>query len=204
MTATTILMVDDDEIIRNTMSEIPAHKGFKVTAATSVVEALGLIKPEVYDVLLTDLHMPGAGDGLTVATAMRSSDPKAVTMLLSSFPEMEAAAHAILAQADAILVQPIEISALVDAITGRLSDGSSGVHMSETVATIHAALPAVYFLAQSTRIKSHTFFTPPLMLPPSFVLELRSPSLLATCIWLSSQRHFRYDSRPPYNLPFAH
>jgi CheY-like chemotaxis protein len=136
MAAATILLVDDDEVIRNTMSELLAHRGFKVTAAASVVEALGLINSEVYDVLLSDLNMPGAGDGLTVVTAMRHSNPKAVTMLLSSFPEMEAAAHAILAQADAILVKPIEISALVDAITKRLSDGTPGAHTIETVSTI--------------------------------------------------------------------
>jgi hypothetical protein len=42
-----------------------------------------------------------------------------------------------------------------------------------------------YFLAQSASIKSHAFLTPPLILPPSLVLEIRSPSLFATCIWLS-------------------
>jgi hypothetical protein len=56
--------------------------------------------------------------------------------LLSSFPEMEAAAHAILLQADTILVKPMDISALVDAISKRLSDGPPGFHMIETVATI--------------------------------------------------------------------
>jgi YesN/AraC family two-component response regulator len=87
-------------------------------------------------VLLSDLHMPGAGDGLTVVSAMRHANPKAVTMLLSSFPEMGAAAHAILLQADDILVKPMELSALVKAITKRLSDGPSGPVTVETVATI--------------------------------------------------------------------
>jgi DNA-binding response OmpR family regulator len=82
------------------------------------------------------LYMPGAGDGLTVVSAMRHANSKAVTMLLSSFPEMEAAAHAILLQADDILVKPMELSALVKAITKRLSDGPSGPVTVETVATI--------------------------------------------------------------------
>jgi DNA-binding response OmpR family regulator len=136
MAATTILLVDDDEIIRHTLSKLLTHEGFEVTTAASVSEALGLINSDVYDVLLSDLHMPGAGDGLTVVSAMRHANPKAVTMLLSSFPEMEAAAHAILAQADDILVKPIELSALVKAIKKRLSDGPSGPPTVETVATI--------------------------------------------------------------------
>jgi CheY-like chemotaxis protein len=136
MAAGTILLVDDDEIIRHTLSKLLRHQGFTVTAAGSVLEALTLINSGVYDVLLSDLHMPGAGDGLTVVSAMRHSNPKAVTMLLTSFPEMEAAAHAILLQADSILVKPMDISALVDAITKRLSDGPSDSQTLETVATI--------------------------------------------------------------------
>src|SRR3984957_11807455 len=136
MAATTILLVDDDAIIRLTLSKLLRDKGFEVTAAGSVVEALTLISSDVYDVLLSDLHMPGAGDGLTVVSAMRHSNPKAVTMLLSGFPEMEAAAHAILLQADAILVKPMDISSLVAAVTKRLSDGPSSSLMVETVATI--------------------------------------------------------------------
>ncbi len=134
--ACTILLVDDDEIIRHTLSKLLEHKGFAVTAAGSVLEALTLINSGRYDVLLSDLHMPGAGDGLTVVSAMRHSNPKAVTILLTSFPEMEAAARAILLQADDILVKPMDISALVDAITKRLSDGPSGSQLIETVATI--------------------------------------------------------------------
>jgi CheY-like chemotaxis protein len=136
MASTTVLLVDDDEVIRLTLSKLLTLEGFKVTTAACVSEALRVINSNMYDVLLSDLHMPGAGDGLTVVSAMRHANPKAVTMLLSSFPEMEAAAHAILLQADEILVKPIELSALVQAITKRLSDGPSGPLTVETVATI--------------------------------------------------------------------
>ena len=57
--------------------------------------------------------MPGAGDGLTVVSAMRHANPKAVTLLLSAFPEMTAAAQAILRQADEILVKPIDLVSLI-------------------------------------------------------------------------------------------
>src|ERR1700734_1653019 len=127
MAAGTILLVDDDEIILHTLSKLLKHKGFTVTAAGSVLEALTLINSGVYDVLLSDLHMPGAGDGLTVVSAMRHSNPKAVTMLLSGFPEMDAAARAILKQTDQILLKPIEVTALIEAIKHRLTNGSSDV-----------------------------------------------------------------------------
>ncbi len=76
-----------------------------------------------FDVLLSDLHMRGAGDGLTVVSAMRHANPEAVTLLLSAFPEMSAAANAILMQTDDILVKPMKVDDLIEAIQQRLVKG---------------------------------------------------------------------------------
>jgi YesN/AraC family two-component response regulator len=136
MLSTRVLLVDDDEMIRSTLSELLQQRDFEITTAGGVPEALKLISSNVYDVLLSDLHMPGAGDGLTVVSAMRHSNPKAVTMLLSAFPEMDAAAHTILLQADQILVKPMDVTALVAAIKERLAIGAPAARVVETVATI--------------------------------------------------------------------
>jgi DNA-binding response OmpR family regulator len=130
------LLVDDDEVVRFSLCKVLEQYDFDVTTASSVSEALKHISSNHYDVLLSDLHMPGAGDGLTVVSAMRHANPKAVTMLLSAFPEMEAAARAILLQADQILVKPMEVTALVEAIKQRLLGGASHIGVVETVATI--------------------------------------------------------------------
>ena len=131
-----ILLVDDDELIRLSLNDVLQKEGFNVTSAGNVPEALKLISSNVYDVLLSDLHMPGAGDGLTVVSAMRHANPKAVTMLLSGFPEMDAASHAILLQADQILVKPIKVATLIEAIKERLAIGPPTAHVVESVATI--------------------------------------------------------------------
>ena len=131
-----ILLVDDDECIRSLLSERLRGQGFDVTAAASVPEALKHITANVYDVLLSDLHMPGAGDGLTVVSAMRHANPAAVTILLSAFPEMEAASQAILMQADQILVKPVNMKTLVDTIKDRLASKPPAARVVETVAAI--------------------------------------------------------------------
>jgi CheY-like chemotaxis protein len=113
------------------------QSGFAVTTAPNVPKALKLITgPETYDVLLSDLHMPGAGDGLTVVSAMRHANPLAVTMLLSAFPEMTAAAQAIMHQADEILVKPMDLLSLVQIIRQRVASGPQRKREIETVATI--------------------------------------------------------------------
>jgi CheY-like chemotaxis protein len=122
MLANRVLLVDDDEVVRMTLTGVLEQSGFVVTCAPNVVEALKRISSEPYDALLSDLHMPGAGDGLTVVSAMRHANPSAVTVLLSAFPQMEAAVQAILLQADEILVKPMELTSLVDVLKQRIAN----------------------------------------------------------------------------------
>jgi CheY-like chemotaxis protein len=78
-----ILVVDDDEKIRATLKGVLTFNQFMVTTASNVGEALHLIDTEPFDVLLSDLHMPGAADGFTVVSAMRHTNPDAVTPMKS-------------------------------------------------------------------------------------------------------------------------
>ncbi len=137
MPETRILLVDDDVVVRMALTGVLEQSGFAVTTAANVPEALRLITgSETYDVLLSDLHMPGAGDGLTVVSAMRHANPQAVTLLLSAFPEMTAAVAAILQQADEILVKPMEITSLIEVIRERVARGPHRKREIETVASI--------------------------------------------------------------------
>ena len=99
-----------------TLTELLGQSGFAVTAVANVVEALKQISSETYDVLLSDLHMPRDGDGLTVVSAMRKANPSAVTLLWSASPQMEAAAQAIVLQADEILSVSMDLTLLLDVI----------------------------------------------------------------------------------------
>lgn len=136
MADTRVLLVDDDEVARMSLSFLLEQSGFTVTSVHNVPEALKCIIAESFDVLLTDLHMPGAGDGLTVVSAMRHANPKAVTLLLSAFPEMTVAAQAILRQADEILLKPIDVVSLIRVIHQRVAGGPQRKREIVTVATI--------------------------------------------------------------------
>jgi DNA-binding response OmpR family regulator len=118
--ATKILVVDDNENVRTSLRAVLEMNQFVVTTASSVSEALELIVHETFDVLLCDLHMPGAGDGFTVVSAMRHSNPKAVTLVFTGYPALEQAMDAILIQADEILVKPMDPPMLVALIRKKL------------------------------------------------------------------------------------
>jgi CheY-like chemotaxis protein len=132
-----ILLVDDSESIRFTLRLVMERSGFDVDTAANVGEALKLIHEGPYDVLLSDLHMPEAGDGLTVVSAMRHTHPQALTLIFSGYPEMNEAAAAILLQADEILVKPLAVESLVETIQSRLKAGTNHANrIVENVALI--------------------------------------------------------------------
>jgi CheY-like chemotaxis protein len=116
-----ILLAEDDAAVRDMLQAVLERDGFDVVAVTGVREALSRIASESFDALLSDLHMPHAGDGFTVVSAMRHTHPKAVTLVLSGYPALDEALSAIRLQADEILVKPIEISLLREIIHRKLT-----------------------------------------------------------------------------------
>jgi DNA-binding response OmpR family regulator len=114
------LLVDDDHAVRAMMSATLERKGFDVVAVSSVTDALRRISSESFDVLITDLHMPNPGDGLTVVTAMRHSQPNALTLLVSGYPDVQSAMSAILLEADQIIVKPFDVGRLAELVREKM------------------------------------------------------------------------------------
>jgi len=117
-----ILLAEDDDAVREMLQAALERDGFDVVAVANVRAALGCIATEPFDVLLSDLHMPHAGDGFTVVSAMRHTHPEAVTVVLSGYPELDEALSVIRSQADEVLVKPIEIASLREIIHERIAN----------------------------------------------------------------------------------
>jgi DNA-binding response OmpR family regulator len=115
-----VLLVDDDGAVRAMVKEGLQRKGFVVVTASSVSEALACIATLSFDVLITDLHMPDPGDGFTVVSAMRHSQPNALTMLVSGYPDVQSAMAAILLEADEIVVKPFEIGRFTEIVNQKM------------------------------------------------------------------------------------
>ena len=122
MTTPRVLVVDDDDAVREMVQAGLERDGFEVVTASNVSDALRHIATEHFDVLLSDLHMPLAGDGFTVVSAMRHTHPKALTMVLSGYPALEEAMAAIISQADEIITKPFQIGSLKELIRTRLAN----------------------------------------------------------------------------------
>ncbi len=126
-----VLLVDDDAAVLEMMTRLLSSKGFEVIAATTVTEALGRIATQEFEVLITDLHMPNPGDGFTVITAMRHSQPAALTMLVSGYPDIQSAMAAIVLEADEIIVKPFDVGKLAALVHEKMLNRKPGIPSSK-------------------------------------------------------------------------
>jgi ActR/RegA family two-component response regulator len=116
-----LLLVDDEETVRMTLSLMLEPYGFKVTSAATVPEALRLISQQTFDVLIADLNIGSPGDGFTIVSAMRRTQPHVVNFILTGYPAFETALEAIRQQVDDYLIKPTEIESLVQTINSKLA-----------------------------------------------------------------------------------
>jgi DNA-binding response OmpR family regulator len=152
-----VLLVDDDDAVRDMMTVTLEQKGFDVVAATNVTEALKLITTESFDVLITDLHMPNPSDGFTVITAMRHIQPNALTLLVSGYPDVKSAMDAILLEADEIIVKPFETKKLADLVRDKLLHSKLAVPTpKERVAGILQRCTSIIVEDWLARVKKNT------------------------------------------------
>lgn len=117
-----VLVVEDDDAVRMMLQEGLQRDGFEVVVASNVRDALKLIATEDFNVLLSDLHMPMAGDGFTLVSAMRHTHPNALTVVLSGYPALDEAMSAIISQADEIFMKPVRIRELKELIRKKLTE----------------------------------------------------------------------------------
>ncbi|MDP9052350.1 MAG: response regulator [Acidobacteriota bacterium] len=147
MATARLLLVDDDDSVLTGLSVVLEAYEFDVTTASNVTEALKYIAAEHFDVLLSDLHMPGAGDGLIVAGAMRHANPGAVTLILSANPDMAKATTAVLRQVDQVLLKPVKAFALVEVIHRWLSIDTPLAEQPEAEGDVASQPPPVELVA---------------------------------------------------------
>jgi two-component system sensor histidine kinase HydH len=109
-----ILVVEDNEALRDNLREILEDAGYAVRAAGTCAEALAAPwKP--FDVALVDVRLPD-GDGLVLATRLRELAPSGQVIMLTGFASIESAVAAVRAGAWAYLVKPCSTPDLLVAV----------------------------------------------------------------------------------------
>ena len=111
VTADRILVIDDEPNICRLLQRYLSRLGYEVQIAGSVPEALEVLAGARFDLVLTDLRLPGPS-GLDLLVEVRSRSPGTRTILMSAHADVYAAAAAIERGVDQLIVKPFELEDL--------------------------------------------------------------------------------------------
>ena len=116
-----ILVVDDEEIVRDSLARWLEEDGYRVDTAPDGQAALAKLAEQAYVILLVDLKMPGI-DGLQVLAQARTMQPDAAVIIMTAYATVDTAVQAMKQGAYDYLVKPFEpeeLSLMVGKLTNQ-------------------------------------------------------------------------------------
>ena len=108
MVAEKILLVEDDDESRISLSAILEYEGYQITAVENGRKAIKILKEQKFPLILTDLKMPEV-DGLAVMKKAKLLYPDVIVILLTAFASVESAIQAMKAGAFDYLSKPLNL-----------------------------------------------------------------------------------------------
>ena len=102
----TILLVEDEEYIRESLKEILEMNGYKVTTAHNGESGIEAASKASFDILITDLKLPGT-DGIGVIRSIKSTSPDTTCIVLTGYASVETAVEAMRVGAFTYLKKPL-------------------------------------------------------------------------------------------------
>lgn len=121
--AQTILVIDDEKAIRNTLKDILSFEGFTVEEAGDGAEGLALIEKNNYDCILCDIKMPKM-DGIEVLDKVKELKPDIPFVMISGHGNIETAVDAVKKGAFDFISKPPDLNRLLITIRNAMDKGS--------------------------------------------------------------------------------
>jgi CheY-like chemotaxis protein len=112
-----ILVIDDEQMILDTIKIIFEDMGHTVTAFADPAEGIKEAERAAHDLILVDIRMPKM-NGAEVTRAIRSVRPEARILIITAYPSDPLVANALDSGAFAILKKPFEIAKILDFLGG--------------------------------------------------------------------------------------
>jgi CheY-like chemotaxis protein len=114
-----VLLVEDEDLVRRVAERVLARAGFRVLAAANEPDALAIADRQRPDILVTDIVLPGVGDGISLAEALRARWPDLPVLIVTGYTERTPPDWA------ALLTKPYEVDEFISLVR-RLLDEARG------------------------------------------------------------------------------
>ena len=125
-----VLIVEDDENIRETMKNILQQRGYETDTAETGREAEQKTKTRFYNLALLDIKLPDM-DGTQLLAKLHENTPKMVKIMVTGYPSLENAMEALNQGADAYVTKPVKPAKLLALIKEKLKEQRQAEKMTE-------------------------------------------------------------------------
>lgn len=119
MSAAHILLIDDEAIALANLQHVLEREGYRVTACRDGQSALAAMQQESFDLVLTDLKMPGL-DGMAVLREVTARDPDLPVIVITAYAALDSAIEAMKAGAYHYLAKPFRLAEAREVVRGAL------------------------------------------------------------------------------------
>jgi DNA-binding response OmpR family regulator len=143
----TILIVDDEENLRKTLSRILSKAGYSVTTASSGEEGLSLLQAGAFDMAFIDLLMPGIG-GVELLGEIREIYPDMPVLILTAHATLETAIEAVRKGARDYLMKPADPQLILDRVKDILSEQRQPQRQREILTQIQNLVSELHEISQ--------------------------------------------------------
>ena len=111
-----VLIVDDETSVRTLLSEVLQGQGYEVVVASSGEEAVELARKNPFEIVITDMRMPGIS-GVEAVTTFQREYPTTPVIILTGFPDVALAVD-FMKKNDVVdyLTKPVEKDKLIAAV----------------------------------------------------------------------------------------
>jgi signal transduction histidine kinase len=131
-----VLIVDDEREILELCKRILTTQGYVVTTANNGVEALKAVQQKSFDLLLTDIKMPGM-TGLDIAQTLKETDPNLICVVMTGFATLDSAIKALSLGIDEFILKPFTPKDLMKGIDKALER----VHLRRENIRLNSLIP---------------------------------------------------------------
>jgi DNA-binding NtrC family response regulator len=115
-----LLVIDDEEDVRDMLEFILAGEGFEVITVESGLAAIEVARARTFDVAITDMKMPGI-NGIETLTALKQIDASIEVIVVTGYASDQTAAECMTRGAYGYLTKPFELADLLPLIGGALA-----------------------------------------------------------------------------------
>ncbi len=124
MPSHSVLLIDDEPVLRETISDSLRHEGFEVTTGSSGEEGIESFKSQSHDLVIVDLIMEGMG-GIEVSKEILKLKPETPVMILTGHGSLATAIEALQLKLHDYILKPIDRADLIEKVTDCLKNGGN-------------------------------------------------------------------------------